>query len=151
MSLTDRYFEMCAPWTPIVERSWLDLDDKDSSLLLLQAVYLAGSRVSSSSLIYDTSETFYERAKALFFYGREKDVIKSICSIILLHWWNPTGPEHVSTSTSGFWIRIAVAMAYQIGLHKEPPEGPDRMLRRRLWWTLVVCMLNEVQGNADLI
>lgn len=128
----------CAPWTPVVDPKWLD-DSAPPSMLLLQAIFLAGSRVSKAHLDYGSSEVFYRRAKLLFFFGGCDDPLISIVAACLLHWYNPVGPEDVSTDTSGFWIRTAGAMAFQIGLHKEPPlNSGDRGLRRRLWWSLVV-------------
>jgi hypothetical protein len=50
---------------------------------------------------------------------------------------NPNGPEHVSFDTSRFWLQIGVGLAHQVGLHKEP-TGVDCLVRRRLWWSLVV-------------
>jgi hypothetical protein len=127
----------CAPWTPVVDPKWMD--DSAPSMLLLQAIFLAGSRVSKAHLDYGSSEVFYRRAKLLFFFGGCDNPLISIVAACLLHWYNPVGPEDVSTDTSGFWIRTAGAMAFQIGLHKEPPPNSrDRGLRRRLWWSLVV-------------
>ncbi len=144
-SLIDKYMEHCFPWAPIVDRSWLDgTDGSQPSMLLLQAVFLAGSRVTSSALQHSTSKDFYQRARALFFSGHEKNVLFQIVALCLLQWWNRTGPEKISTDTSGFWVRVAVGMAYQAGLHKELPSSArrgDRMIRRRLWWTLVVSRL----------
>ncbi|KAJ5542707.1 hypothetical protein N7461_008710, partial [Penicillium sp. DV-2018c] len=128
----------CAPWTPVVDPKWLD-ESAPRSMLLLQAIFLAGSRVSKAHLDYGSSEVFYRRAKLLFFFGGCDNPLISIVAACLLHWYNPVGPEDVSTDTSGFWIRTAGAMAFQIGLHKEPsPQTRDRGLRRRLWWSLVV-------------
>ena len=141
-SLIDRFMEHCLPWMPIVDRRWLeDQPDHSPSPLLLQSVFLAGSRVSSKALIGATSEDYYQRAKALFFSDHEKNPIIMIISALLLHWWNPTGPQQISASTSGFWVRIATGLAYQIGLHKEPTSGQDNSLRRRVWWTLLVCYI----------
>lgn len=142
-SLIDAFMEHCHPWMPIVDRRWLEETNSDQrrpSLLLLQSVMLAGSRVLSSPLMQTTtsSSEFYERARALFFHGHEKNTTLAIVAVCLLQWWNPTGPEKFSTSTSGFWVRIGVELAYQVGLHKEPPKGPFRSFRRRLWWSLVV-------------
>lgn len=153
-SLVDKYMELCSPWAPIVERSWLDnADGSPQSLLLLQAVFLAGSRVTSNVLQHVSSKDFYQRARVLFFSGHEKNTMFSIMALCLLQWWNRTGPEKISTDTSGFWVRIAVGMAYQAGLHKEPPSSAnkrDRMIRRRLWWTLVVrFFLHISHGGAD--
>lgn len=138
-SLIDSFMTKCLPWTPIVESIWLDGNEgQPPSMLLLQSVFLAGSRVMAAPLSYATSAEFYRRAKLLFFFGAEKNAVLSIVSVCLLHWWNPVGPEQISTDTSGFWVRVGVGIAYQIGLHKEPAEGQNKKFRRRLWWSLVV-------------
>jgi hypothetical protein len=142
-SLIDSFFKYCSPWTPIVDESLVeDIQSNGSSPLLLNAIFLAGSRVSSNSLVAATAEDFYRKAKLLFMLGHERDILRSIMAVTLLQWFNPLGPEHISTSTSGFWVRIAAGLAYQVGLHKEPNGQQDRGLRRRMWWTLVVCCLN---------
>lgn len=136
--LIDSFMQFCEPWTPIIDLAWLN-EERSPSPLLLQAVFLAGSKVSPDSQAYASSEEFYRRAKLLFFFGSETNPIISIVAATLLQWYNPVGPENISTDTSGFWIRTAGAIAFQIGLHKEPPpETRNRMLRRRLWWSLVV-------------
>lgn len=138
-SLIDNFMRFCAPWNPIVESSWLEeTSEHRPSVLLLQAIFLAGSRVTSVAASYAPSEEFYRRAKLLFFFGYEKDPIISIAAACLLHWWNPIGPENISLDTSGFWMRTASGLAFQVGLHKEQLRGKNRMFRRRLWWTLVV-------------
>ncbi len=137
--LINTFMTRCYPWTPIIEREWLEeREGKPPSYLLSQAVFLAASRVSSAPLAYASSEDFYRRAKMLFWLGYEKDTITVIIATCIMHWWNPDGPEHVSIDTSSFWVRIGVGLAYQIGLHKEPQRARDASLRRRLWWTLFV-------------
>ncbi|KAJ5245830.1 hypothetical protein N7468_000813 [Penicillium chermesinum] len=136
--LMQSFNKYCAPWTPVVDPKWLE-GNTPPSMLLLQSIFLAGSRVSKAHLSYGSSEVFYRRAKLLFFFGGGHGSLISIVAACLLHWYNPSGPENVSTDTSGFWIRTAGAMAFQIGLHKEPhPNARDRGLRRRLWWSLVI-------------
>lgn len=142
--LIDTFMKRCSPWMPIVEKSWLMErgNSNHTSILLLQAIFLAASRVSSAPAVtaYASSNEFYRRAKALFWSGYEKNTITTITAVCILHWYNPEGPEHVSINTSGFWNRIGVGLAYQIGLHKEPPPGRQAPLRRRLWWTLFVSL-----------
>ncbi|KAJ5718868.1 uncharacterized protein N7483_009950 [Penicillium malachiteum] len=136
--LMESFNKYCAPWTPVIDPAWLD-ESTPPSMLLLQSIFLAGSRVSKAHLEYGSSEVFYRRAKLLFFFGGGHGSLISIVAACLLHWYNPVGPEDVSTDTSGFWIRTAGAMAFQIGLHKEPPPNTKyRGLRRRLWWSLVI-------------
>jgi len=137
-SLIDTYIQRCYPWTPIPNLD--DLSSLDSSQLLLQALFLAASRVSSAPGIraYASSEQFYSRAKALFWCGHEKNPLTVIVATIMLHWYNGEGPEHVSFDTSRFWSHISTGLAHQVGLHREPVGRTDAPFRRRLWWSLVV-------------
>lgn len=140
-SLCEAFTEYCYPWMPILEPD--DLAPRDSpghSSLLTQAVYLAASRVSSSTSVqaFSSPAEFYQRARALFWVGHEKNPLTVIKAITMLHWYTPDGPAFVSYDTSEYWLKIGVGLAYQIGLHKEPTAGPTRAIRRRLWWTLVV-------------
>lgn len=148
--LINSFNKYCLPWTPIIDPKWLE--EEAPSMLLLQSIFLAGSRVSKVHLEYASSEVFYRRAKLLFFFGGADNSLISIVSACFLHWYNPVGPEDVSTDTSGFWIRTAGAMAFQIGLHKEPPpNAKDRGLRRRLWWSLVVCRLSPIPSSYQTV
>lgn len=154
-SLVEAFWIHCYPWTPVVEREWLEQGNTNKrSLLLEHAIMLAGSRVSPALQDYPPIE-FYKKAKVLFWMGTEEDPIVTIAATLLLHWWNPEGPEKVSIDTSGFWSRICIGLAYQIGLHRVPTGKPDAGLRRRLWWSLVVRdnLINAGHGRpraADL-
>ena len=144
--LIDSFMTFCYPWTPVVEREWLEEGHtRESSVLLLQAVFLAGSRVSSAPGItaYASPMDFYRRAKMLFWSGYETNPITLITAVCLLQWYNPDGPEHVSIDTSSFWLRIGVGLAHQVGLHKEPIQSNHAPLRRRLWWSLFVSSPNS--------
>ncbi|OAP54486.1 acetoacetate-CoA ligase [Fonsecaea erecta] len=137
-SLVDSYFEYCSPWTPVLEFSDVaELQARGTSPLLLNAVLLAGSRVASSDILSASAEDFYRKARLIFILGHERDALTCTIAVTLLQWFNPTGPEHISTSTSGFWVRIAAGLAYQIGLHKERTTQKNTCLRRRLWWSIV--------------
>ncbi|KAJ0416346.1 fungal-specific transcription factor domain-containing protein [Aspergillus carlsbadensis] len=151
-SLIDVFMNRCAPWMPIVERSWLqDTENNKPSVLLLQSVFLAASRVTSAPAVtaYATSHEFYRRAKALFWSGWEKNPLTVIAAVCILHWYNPECPEHVSTNTSGFWRYVGVGLAHQIGLQKEPRGQDGSALRRRLWWSLYArdCLISAGQGR----
>jgi hypothetical protein len=140
-SLVEAFNEYCHPWMPVLESNDVfSRGASDSSLLLSQAVYLAASRVTTSASIqaFSSSADIYQRAKALYWVGHEKTPLTVIKAITMLHWYTPDGPAHVSYDTSEYWLKIGVGLAYQIGLHREPPSGPERAIRRRIWWTLVV-------------
>lgn len=140
-SLMDNFLKYCHPWTPILSRGDLEISDKRvPSLLLMQALFLTASRISSSSAnpVFATPEQFYQRAKALFYMNAERDPITVIQSTIMLQWYTPDGPEHVSYDSGEFWLKIGVGIAFQVGLHREPNPGPNSATRRRIWWSLVV-------------
>lgn len=144
--LINTFMERCSPWMPIVERSWLEESGSQRpSMLLLQAVFVAASRVTSAPAVsaYASTHQFYRRAKALFWAGYEKNPLTVVAAVCILHWYNPEGPEHVSTNTSGFWRYVGVGLAQQIGLQKEPTNIKDAALRRRLWWTLFVRIIHQ--------
>lgn len=152
-SLLDAFWTRCYPWTPVVERSWIDERSPGTTSLLLQhAIFLAGSRVSAPVQNYP-SEDFYKKARLLFWMGAEDDPIINIASACLLQWWNPEGPERVSLDTSSFWVRVCVGLAYQVGLHREPTGKPDAGLRKRIWWSLVLrdCLINAGHGRPRAI
>jgi hypothetical protein len=146
-SLIDIFMQRCYPWTPVLSIEDVDpgRPGRQPSLLLSQAMFLAASRASSVPGVtaFASPEQFYQRAKALFWLSHEKNPLTVIAASILLHWYNPDGPEHVSFDTSRFWLQIGVGLAHQVGLHKEP-TGVDCLARRRLWWSLVVSSLRPV-------
>lgn len=154
--LINTFMERCSPWMPIIERSWLEESGTQKpSILLLQSIFVAASRVTSAPAVtaYASLHQFYRRAKALFWSGYERNPVTVVAAVCILHWYNPEGPEHVSTNTSGFWRYVGVGLAHQIGLHKEPTNKRDAALRRRLWWTLYVsqtCAFSLAQKSADI-
>lgn len=101
--LVEAYFQWVAPVVPIVNRSRFMRQYRDPknppSLLLLQAVLLAGSRVCTNPQLMDANGsttpaamTFYKRAKALYDANYEDDRVTIVQALVLLGWyWE--GPE----------------------------------------------------------
>jgi len=101
--LVDSYFKWVAPVVPIVNRSRFMRHYRDPknppSLLLLQAILLAGSRVCTNPQLMDANGsttpaamTFYKRAKALYDANYEDDRVTIVQALVLLGWyWE--GPE----------------------------------------------------------
>lgn len=140
-SLFENFWTYCYPWDPIVSRSQaMNAFAVKPSPLLLQAVFLAGSRMLSTSHphTFASPEGYYTRAKTLFWLDYEKDPMNLLVATSLMHWWNPHGPERVSINTSSFWCRITVSLAHQMGLHSTKKAVPDEPQRRRVWWSIVV-------------
>ncbi|PLB50608.1 fungal-specific transcription factor domain protein [Aspergillus steynii IBT 23096] len=147
--LVDAYFQWVAPVVPIVNRSRFMRHYRDPknppSLLLLQAILLAGSRVCTNPQLMDANGsttpaamTFYKRAKALYDANYEDDRVTIVQALVLLGWyWE--GPEDV-TKNVFYWTRVAMVVAQGSGMHRSVESSqltkPDKRLWKRIWWTL---------------
>lgn len=108
--LVEAYFKWVAPVVPIINRSRFMRRYRDPknppSLLLLQAILLAGSRVCNNPQLMDQSGsttsaamTFYKRAKALYDANYEDDRVTIVQALTLMGWyWE--GPEGWSCGTN---------------------------------------------------
>ncbi|KAL3442256.1 fungal-specific transcription factor domain-containing protein [Aspergillus insuetus] len=148
--LIESYFKWVAPVLPVVNRTMFMAQYKGMdqaahpSLLLLQSMLLAASKVSRSSRLVQAtgsnaavSALFYKRAKSLYDAGYETDRIVILQSVILMGWYceDPRG-----VGTTFYWSRIAIALAQSIGIHRSVTTSalslPDKRLYKRIWWTL---------------
>ncbi|KAF2725949.1 hypothetical protein K431DRAFT_308973 [Polychaeton citri CBS 116435] len=166
--LVDAYFQWIAPVVPVINRSKFMRRYRDSknppSLLLLQAILLAGSRVCSNPQLMDANGsttpaamTFYKRAKALYDANYEDDRVTIVQALILMGWyWE--GPEGKNTARAEvatlarsdiaadvtknvfYWSRVAVIVAQGSGMHRSVEQSQlnkaDKRLWKRIWWTL---------------
>ncbi|KAL8698112.1 MAG: hypothetical protein Q9201_006750 [Fulgogasparrea decipioides] len=147
--LIESFFQWVAPVVPVINRSRFMQRYKDPknppSLLLLQAMLLAGSRVCTNPQLMDANGsttpaamTFYKRAKALYDANYEDDRVTIVQSLVLMGWyWE--GPEDVTRNVF-YWTRVATIVAQGSGMHRSV-EGsqlsrPDKRLWKRIWWTL---------------
>ncbi|KAF2836099.1 hypothetical protein M501DRAFT_997340 [Patellaria atrata CBS 101060] len=147
--LIEAYFKWVAPVVPVINRNRFMRQYRDPknppSLLLLQAMLLAGSRVCTHPQLMDSTGsttpaamTFYKRAKALYDANYEDDRVTIVQAVILLGWyWE--GPEDV-TKNVFYWSRVAIVVAQGSGMHRSV-EGSqltraDKRLWKRIWWTL---------------
>lgn len=147
--IVEAYFEKIHPTMPFLNRSqfmrrYNDLSNPPS-LLLIQSMLLAGSRVCNNPALFDSSGspdlaslTFYKRAKALFDANYEKDSVVVVQSVMMLGWWWE-GPEDV-TKNSFYWSRVGLTIAQGFGLHRsvEHSTMPISTKRtwKRMWWSL---------------
>lgn len=148
--LVDAYFKWVAPIVPIINRSRFMRHYRDPknppSLLLLQAILLAGSRVCTNPQLMDANGsttpaamTFYKRAKALYDANYEDDRVTIVQALVLLGWyWE--GPEGESqpprcasdlalllidkdvTKNVFYWTRVAMVVAQGSGMHRRYDE-----------------------------
>ncbi|KAK5998181.1 Cutinase transcription factor 1 alpha [Cladobotryum mycophilum] len=147
--LIDAYFKWVHPIVPVINRTRFMRQYRDPknppSLLLLQAVLLAGSRVCSNAQLMDANGsttpaalTFYKRAKALYDANYEDDRVTIVQSLLLMGWyWE--GPEDV-TKNVFYWSRVATIVAQGSGMHRTVERSQlsksDKRLWKRIWWTL---------------
>ncbi|PWW74338.1 hypothetical protein C7212DRAFT_353461 [Tuber magnatum] len=147
--LVEAYFKWIAPIVPVVNRSRFMRRYRDPknppSLLLLQSILLAGSRVCTNPQLMDASGsttpaamTFYKRAKALYDANYEDDRVTIVQSLVLMGWyWE--GPEDV-TKNVFYWSRVATIVAQGSGMHRSVEHSQlskaDKRLWKRIWWTL---------------
>ncbi|KAI2635201.1 fungal-specific transcription factor domain-containing protein [Xylaria nigripes] len=147
--LIEAYFRWVHPIVPVINKTRFMRQYQDPknppSLLLLQAVLLAGSRVCQNQQLMDANGsttpaalTFYKRAKALYDANYEDDRVTIVQSLLLMGWyWE--GPEDV-TKNVFYWSRVAIIVAQGSGMHRSV-EGSqlshaDKRLWKRIWWTL---------------
>jgi hypothetical protein len=147
--LVDSYFKWVAPIVPVINKSRFMRQYRDAknppSLLLLQAILLAGSRVCTNPQLMDANGsttpaalTFYKRAKALYDANYEDDRVTIVQALVLMGWyWE--GPEDV-TKNVFYWSRVATIVAQGSGMHRSVESSQlsraDKRLWKRIWWTL---------------
>ncbi|GAP90261.1 putative cutinase transcription factor 1 alpha [Rosellinia necatrix] len=147
--LIEAYFKWVHPIVPVINRTRFMRQYQDPknppSLLLLQAILLAGSRVCQNQQLMDANGsttpaalTFYKRAKALYDANYEDDRVTIVQSLLLMGWyWE--GPEDV-TKNVFYWSRVAIIVAQGSGMHRSVETSQlcsaDKRLWKRIWWTL---------------
>lgn len=147
--LIESYFKWVHPIVPVINKTRFMRQYRDQknppSLLLLQAVLLAGSRVCNNPQLMDANGsttpaalTFYKRAKALYDANYEDDRVTIVQALLLMGWyWE--GPEDV-TKNVFYWSRVAIIVAQGSGMHRSVEASQlskaDKRLWKRIWWTL---------------
>ncbi|RVX71652.1 hypothetical protein B0A52_03836 [Exophiala mesophila] len=90
-SLFENFWTHCYHWDPIVDRSRvIGVESEKVSPLLLQTIFLAGSRMAplSQSRLFAVPQEYYTRAKTLFWLDYEKDpwdLLARDCLISVAH------------------------------------------------------------------
>ncbi|KAL4888501.1 fungal-specific transcription factor domain-containing protein [Aspergillus ambiguus] len=144
----DTYFKHLYHIAPVIDRA--DLDVKEPSILLLQAICLIGSQLryprdQSPTLL---SESCYLKIKTLIYVKHEHDNFAMLKTLCILCFWIVTPPVVVSFDTSYHWLGIAVRLAYQMGLHRESSYAKlsNPGAARRIIWFLFVA--DKLQAAA---
>jgi hypothetical protein len=147
--LIREYFKWIAPVVPVINKTLFMQryhDPKNPpSLLLMQAILLAGSRVCATTMLLDSNGSevpaatlFYQRAKALYDADYEKDRVTLVQALILMGWyWEDPGRVHKNVF---YWNGLATTVAHGCGMHRSTKSSrlslKDQRLWTRIWWTL---------------
>ena len=147
--LVHAFFKWIAPIVPIINRSSFMQRYRDSdnppSMLLMQTIFLAGSRVCTTPMLLDGNDSsipvstlFYQRAKALYDADYEQDRVTIVQALILMGWyWEDAGKV---TKNVFYWNGLATTIAQGCGMHRSTKHSrlstSDKRLWKRIWWTL---------------
>jgi hypothetical protein len=147
--LIEGYFKWVAPIVPIINRTDFMRRYRDPanqpSILLMQAVLLAGSRVCDTPMLLDSNGSpisaatlLYQRVKALYDADYEEDRVSIIQALTLMGWyWED--PSRVPKNVF-YWNGLATAVAQGCGMHRSTKNSRlskyDQRLWTRIWWTL---------------
>ncbi|TDZ71763.1 Acetamidase regulatory protein [Colletotrichum trifolii] len=110
------------------------------SLLLLNAVFLVGARVSDPDRqdIKSLRSVFIRRTKALFDSRYEQHRETYLQAALLLTWQCEDLEDIVSNTW--YWIGVATRIAFGMGMHRDATPSNlnpmDKRLWIRLWWML---------------
>lgn len=143
--LVDLFFKWVAPIIPVINktqfmRRYHNIKNPPS-LLLQQAVLLAGSKVCTNSQLIDANHptaprglAFYKRAKALYDANYEGNRVIVIQALVLVGWYCA---EDI-TQDAFYWTSLATKRAYSIGMHRNGDNlnKNQKKLWKRIWWTL---------------
>ena len=139
--LLEAFCDKCYTWSPVadpLEPSGVSQGGQ-ISLLVLQALLLAGSAVRPGVCPKEDVDLYYGRVRTLITTRYERNPLNIVVALCLLQWHSPAAPTHISTDTPRFWTTYGVGLAQQMGLHHQPAkDDPMYKLRRRIWWTLYV-------------
>lgn len=138
-ALIDSFFTNIAHTAPVVSRS--EVCELDSSILLQQAVCLAGSLTRYWNPQHRSfQENLYEKIKILLALNVESNMLVVLQSMCLLTLWSPNSANTVSLDSPWHANGSALRLALQMGLHRRSSytHRTDGSCRRRIWWMLYV-------------
>lgn len=156
--LVGAFFESIYPTFPVIDKQkFLDLyhkSQKAPSLLLLQAVCLAGSYATKVFKNHqELKSALFRRAKALLEGRYEEDRVEMVQAALLLTWFSDGGDD--VCANAWWWIGIAARSAIGLGMHRDVAPSTmtdaDQKEWRKTWWCLVQfdCMVSLYYGRPS--
>ncbi|CAG9996108.1 unnamed protein product [Clonostachys byssicola] len=138
-SFSETYFEYCYPWCPVLDRQTLE-SEVERSPMLANALALAASHIQPPLIPHEGPESYYKKARMMFYEDEEPDILVALKAISLFYWWAPRSPATAHRHASWWWTSVIIRHAQQMNIHREPHgEAASKLhlsLRRRLWWTV---------------
>ncbi|KAK1708442.1 uncharacterized protein BDZ83DRAFT_797473 [Colletotrichum acutatum] len=135
-ALKDSFFEHVVFYYPMVDPG--DVAGPNASVLLQQAVCLAGSLMRHGEDSIGLAASQYEKAKTLVHIGFEPDQLTVLKSLYLMSCWSASSPYLVTLDGPWHWTGMASRMALQLGLQKQSSysnrQGAGCL--RRIFWHL---------------
>ncbi|KAK1676418.1 hypothetical protein BDP55DRAFT_661192 [Colletotrichum godetiae] len=135
-ALKDSFFEHAAFYYSVVDPG--DVSGPSASVLLQQAVCLAGSLMRHGKDSVDLASSQYEKVKTLVHVGFEPDQLTVLKALCLMSCWSPSSPYLVTLDGPWHWTGMASRMALQLGLQKQSSyinrQGAGSL--RRIFWHL---------------
>lgn len=139
-ALTDTYFQRVFHRYPVAERA--DLTDPNASILLKQAICMAGSlmRPSSKAQGLAFTHSLYEKTKIMLLLNSDSDAVAVLGAMCLMICWSANPTDSLSLDCPWHWTGSAIRLALQMGLHRESTyiDRPEAGRVRRMWWILLV-------------
>lgn len=146
-SFAETYWEYCYAWCPILDPEHL-VEEVSRSHLLANALAAAAAHIQPPLVPHLGPAKYYAKARRAFYDDEEPDPVTALKSIALFYWWAPRAPTTVHRHSSWWWSSVLIRHAQQLNMHREPttphPLRTEYMLsvRRRIWWTAFVSVLN---------
>ncbi|KAF2162685.1 hypothetical protein M409DRAFT_58097 [Zasmidium cellare ATCC 36951] len=149
------FYEFFYTWCPILD---VDLKEESASdaqcIAVDHALALVSGNLRAPLTPHASDSEHYLRARQLFYSCSNMNEIDRIRTCMLFYWWSATPPNMASMDNSFWWTGLAIRMAQQIGLHREPSASDSNAaLKRRIWWTLYARdrIISWCQGRPCII
>jgi len=105
-SFAETYWEYCYAWCPVLDRDTLP-EELARSPLLANALALAASHIQPPLVRHAGPETYYKRARNMFYNDEEVDGLMTLKALALFYWWAPKPPATVHRESLPPLIRLA--------------------------------------------
>jgi transcriptional regulatory protein AMDR len=146
--LLEAYFSRINPRFPVVDKTrfmhmYVARDSHNPpSLLLLQAIMVAGAHVCYDGPERQTMKSLYFRRAKMLVDARFERNRDTVVQAALLLTWHTDGVDDVAAN-SWHWIHYAASVAFGLGMHRDAEPSTlvehNKRMWRRVFWLLFQC------------